>query len=201
MPLDLGERDAARRLVDELGTRSLTVDFLVNNAGLGTNGPFAATDLASQLAMIQVNVTTLVELTHRLLPGMLERRRGRILNVGSTAGFQPGPGMAIYFATKAFVNSFTEALSYELSGSGVTATVSCPGATETEFAAHAGNASSLLFKLGAADSMGVAREGYAAMMAGQAMVVHGLVNKLGVQALRVSPRALATGLAARLNRS
>jgi uncharacterized protein len=199
--LDLGERDAARRLVDELGTRSVTVDFLVNNAGLGTSGPFAATDLASQLAMIQVNVTTLVELTHRLLPGMLERRRGRILNVGSTAGFQPGPGMAIYYATKAFVNSFTEALTYELSGSGVTATVSCPGATETEFAAHAGNASSLLFKLGAADSMGVAREGYAAMMAGQTMVVHGLVNKLGVQALRVSPRALATGLAARLNRS
>jgi short-subunit dehydrogenase len=199
--LDLAERDAARRLVGELAERGIAVDFLVNNAGLGTNGPFADADLASQLAMIQVNVATLVELTHLLLPGMLERGRGRILNIGSTAGFQPGPNMAVYFASKAFVNSFTEALAYELAGTGVTATVSCPGATATEFGEVAGNGSTLLFKMGAADSMGVAREGYAAMMAGQSMVVHGLMNKLGVQALRVSPRAVVTGLAARLNRS
>lgn len=198
--LDLAERDAARRLVDELRTRGLAIDFLVNNAGLGTNGPFADADVAQQLAMVQVNVTTVVELTRLLLPDMLARKQGRILNVGSTAGFQAGPFMAVYYASKAFVNSFTEALAHELAGSGVTATVSCPGATETEFAAHAGNANSLLFKLGAADSMSVAREGYAAMMAGKPMVVHGLTNKIGVQALRVSPRSVVVGIAARLNR-
>jgi len=153
------------------------------------------------MCAIQGNVVTLVELTRLPLPDMVARGRGRILNVGSTAGFQPGPYMAIYFAAKAFVNSFTEGLAYELAGSGVTATVSCPGATATEFAGHAGNAEPWLFKLGAADSMAVAREGYAAMMAGKPMVVHGSTNKLGVQALRMSPRAAPVSLAARLNRS
>ena len=201
LPLDLGDREAPRRCVEELRARGLAIDFLVNNAGLGTNGAFAESDPAKQLEMIQVNVTTLVELTRLLLPDMIARKRGRVLNVGSTAGFQAGPFMAVYYASKAFVNSFSEALAYELDGTGVTVTVSCPGATETEFAGHAGNDSSLLFKLGAADSMSVAREGYAAMMAGRRMVVHGGGNKLGVQALRVSPRAVVIGLAARLNRS
>lgn len=201
LPLDLSDREAPRRCVDELRARGLAIDFLVNNAGLGTNGPFADADPAKQLEMIQVNVTTLVELTRLLLPDMIARKRGRILNVGSTAGFQAGPFMAVYYASKAFVNSFSEALAYELAGTGVTTTVSCPGATETEFAGHAGNDSTLLFKLGAADSMSVAREAYAAMMAGRTMVVHGFTNKLGVQALRVSPRAVVVGLAARLNRS
>ena len=201
LPLDLSDRDAPRRCVEELRARGLTIDFLVNNAGLGTNGAFGAADPAKQLEMIQVNVTSLVELTRLLVPDMLARKRGRILNVGSTAGFQPGPFMAVYYASKAFVNSFSEALAYELDGTGVSVTVSCPGATDTEFAGHAGNDSSLLFKLGAADSASVAREGYAAMMAGQRMVVHGFTNKLGVQALRVSPRAVAIGIAARLNRS
>lgn len=200
LPLDLSDRDAPRRCVDELRARGLAIDFLVNNAGLGTTGPFADADPAKQLEMIQVNVTTLVELTRLLLPDMIVRKRGRILNVGSTAGFQAGPFMAVYYASKAFVNSFSEALAYEFAGTGVTATVSCPGATETEFAGHAGNDSTLLFKLGAADSTSVAREAYAAMMAGRRMVVHGFTNKLGVQALRVSPRAVVVGLAARLNR-
>lgn len=199
--IDLAERDAASRIADELRARGIAIDYLVNNAGFGTNGPFAEADAAKQLEMIQVNVTALVELTRLLVPDMLARGSGRILNVGSTAGFQAGPYMAVYYASKAFVNSFTEALAWELAGSGVTATVSCPGATATEFAGHAGNAESLLFRIGAADSMAVAREGYAGMMAGKAMVVHGLTNKLGVQALRLSPRAIVTGIAARLNRS
>ena len=199
--VDLAERDASRRIHDELRARGVAVDFLVNNAGFGTSGPFAEADAAKQLEMIQVNVVALVELTRLLLPDMLARGRGRILNVGSTAGFQAGPFMAVYYASKAFVNSFTEGLAYELSGTGVTATVSCPGATETEFAGHAGTASSLLFKLGAADSMTVAREGYAAMMAGKTMVVHGVTNKLGVQVQRLSPRAVGVAIAARLNRS
>jgi short-subunit dehydrogenase len=198
---DLGDRAAPQRIRDELAARGVAIDFLVNNAGLGTSGPFAEADVAKQLETIQVNVTALVELTRLLLPDMLSRGQGRILNVGSTAGFQAGPFMAVYYASKAFVNSFSEALAYELSGTGVTVTVSCPGATATEFAGHAGNADSLLFKLGAADSMSVAREGYAAMMAGKRMVVHGLTNKLGVQVQRLSPRGVAVAVAARLNRS
>ena len=120
--------------------------------------------------MVQVNVTALVSLTRLFLPAMLLRKRGRILNVGSTAGFPPGPFMAVYYASKAFVNSFTEALGYELRGTGVTATVSCPGATATEFAGVAGSDRSLLFRLGAASPATVARQGYRAMMKGKPMV-------------------------------
>lgn len=197
---DLAEPGAAGRIVDEVRGRGLRVDFLVNNAGFGGTGGFADASPQRELGMIQVNVTALVELTRLLLPDMLRRGRGRVLNMGSTAGFQPGPFMATYYASKAFVNSFTEALAYELSGTGVTATLSCPGATDTEFAGHAGNANSLLFRLGAADSVSVAREAYQAMLAGRRMVVHGVTNKIGVQALRVGPRALVLALAARLNR-
>jgi hypothetical protein len=201
LAFDLADPATPERLYAAVRERQLGIDFLVNNAGFGAVGAFAEAEPRRDLEMIQVNVTALVEITRLFLPDMLARRRGHILNVGSTAGFQPGPFMATYYASKAFVNSFTEALAWELAGTGVTATVSCPGATATEFAGHAGNANSLLFKLGAADSMGVAREGYEAMKAGRRMVVHGLTNKLGVQAVRVSPRAAVLGLAARLNRS
>jgi uncharacterized protein len=197
---DLADAATPRRICDDLDGRGLAIDFLVNNAGFGATGSFAASNPEREIGMVQVNVTALVELTRRLLGGMLSRRRGRILNVGSTAGFQPGPFMATYYASKAFVNSFTEALAYELEGSGVTATLSCPGATATEFAGHAGNADSLLFRMGAADSAGVAGEAYRAMMSGDRMVIHGITNKLGVQALRLSPRAAVLGLAARLNK-
>ena len=124
---DLADPVAPRRIFEELQERRIDVEFLVNSAGFGTNGPFAASDLGRELAMVQVNATALMHLTHLFLPGMIARRSGRILNLGSTAGFQPGPGMAIYYATKAFVNSFTEALAYELRGTGVTATVSLSG--------------------------------------------------------------------------
>ena len=196
---DLAARDGASRVVEEVGRLGLQIEFLVNNAGFGTSGAFVELDLERELRMIQVNVTSLVTLTRGFLPGMVARRRGRILNVGSTAGFPPGPFMAVYYASKAFVNSFTEALSYELRGTGVTATVSCPGATATEFADVAGNSRSLLFRLGAASPATVAREGYRAMMKGRPMVVHGLRNKLTVQSLRVSPRALVRAIVASLN--
>ncbi len=196
---DLAARDGASRVVDEVGRLGLEIEFLVNNAGFGTSGAFVELDVGRELEMIQVNVAALVTLTRAFLPGMVARRRGRILNVGSTAGFPPGPFMAVYYASKAFVNSFTEALWYELRGTGVTATVSCPGATATEFAAVAGNSRSLLFRLGAASPATVARQGYRAMMNGKAMVVHGLKNKLTVQSLRISPRALARAVAASLN--
>ena len=196
---DLGALDGADKVIGEVGELGMEIDFLVNNAGFGTNGAFAELEVARELEMVQVNVTTLVALTRAFVPAMIARGRGRILNVGSTAGFQPGPFMAIYYASKAFVNSFTEALGYELRGTGVTATVSCPGATATEFAGIAGNDGTKLFQMGAARSDEVARQAYQAMLAGKPMIVHGFKNKVAVQALRVGPRATVRALAASLN--
>lgn len=197
---DLADPTAVGRVVEELDHAGLAIDFLVNNAGFGTNGAFAELPLERELDQIQVNVVALVQLTRLLLPRMLQRGSGRILNVGSTAGFQPGPGMAVYYATKAFVNHFSEALSFELEGSGVTVTASCPGATATEFSSVAGNHETKLFAMGAASADRVAREAYRAMHDGKPMIVHGLKNKLGVQSLRVAPRSMVRSLAATLNR-
>ncbi len=199
VPEDLADAASPERLVAELARRGLEIEFLVNNAGFGARGQFAALDLRRQLDMIQVNVATLVHLTGLLVPGMIARKSGRILNLGSTAGFQPGPGMAIYYATKAFVNSFTEALSFELRGTGVTATVSCPGATATEFGRVADNGRSRLFKAGAMSAPGVAAAAYRAMMAGKVSLVHGARNKLLIQSQRLAPRATVRAVAARLN--
>jgi len=200
LPSDLSLPDATPKLVAALEEKGVAIEYLVNNAGFGTNGAFSGLEVGRELEMIQLNITTLVHLTRLLLPAMLARKSGRILNLGSTAGFQPGPFMAGYYASKAFVNSFTEALWYELRGTGVTATVSCPGATATEFAAVAGLKESGLFKLGAMGAPEVAGDAYHAMMAGRRMVIHGWKNKLGVQSLRLSPRRVVLGLAASLNR-
>ncbi len=196
---DLADPIAPRRIFAELKERRIEVDFLVNSAGFGTNGPFAESDLGRQLAMVQVNATALMHLTHLFLPGMIARRNGRILNLGSTAGFQPGPGMAIYYATKAFVNSFTEALHHELRGTGVTATVSAPGAVATEFGRIAGNEESRLFHLGAASAAYVAAHAYRAMMAGKPMSLPGWRAKLGLQLLRIGSRSSVRKVTARLN--
>jgi len=201
LPADLADPGSPARIASALDAQGTSIDFLVNNAGFGTVGPVAETDCQRQLDMIQVNVLALVHLTRLLLPGMLERGRGRILNIGSTAGFQPGPGMATYFATKAFVNHWTEALAHELRGTGVTATVSCPGATESEFGALAGNDASLLFKMGAMGAEPVVRAGYGAMMAGRPLVIHGIKNRLGVESLRLAPRSVAVAMAAMINRT
>lgn len=198
---DLQQPGAAARLVAEVQRLGLEVDVLINNAGFGTTGAFVTNDAAQEVGMVNVNVTALVELTRALLPGMVARGRGRIFNIGSSAGFQPGPYMAVYYATKAFVNSFTEALSYELQGTGVTATVSCPGATATEFSQVAGNDKSPLFALGAMGAQEVALAGYRAMRAGAPLAVHGLKNKLGVFAVRLTPRGVMRAVVARLNRA
>jgi short-subunit dehydrogenase len=132
---------------------------------------------------------------------MLAKKSGRILNVGSTAGFQPGPFMAAYYASKAFVNSFSEALSYEVRGTGVTVTLSCPGATRTEFGAVAGTDASRLFQLAAMDAAAVAAHAYRAMMRGSRMAVPGLKNKVGLQSLRLSPRAAVLAMVASLNQT
>jgi short-subunit dehydrogenase len=199
---DLADRDAPARIQAAVLESGLEVDILVNNAGFGSNGAFVDLDAARELEMIQVNVNALVDLTQRFLPAMVVRGRGRILNLGSTAGFQPGPYMATYYATKAFVNSFSEALSFELKGTAVTVTLSCPGATATEFGEVAGNARSALFKLGAADATTVAREAYAAMKAGRRRVVHGFTNIAAAQVQqRLGPRAAVLAVVARLNRA
>jgi short-subunit dehydrogenase len=196
---DLADPIAPRRIFEELGERRLTPEFLVNSAGFGTSGPFAASDLGRELAMVQVNVTSLMHLTRLFVPGMIARGSGRILNLGSTAGFQAGPGMAVYYATKAFVNSFTEALGYELRGTGVTATVACPGATATEFGKVAGTEQSRLFHLGTTSPEFVARHAYRAMMAGKPMSLPGWRAKLGLQMLRIGSRGQVRGVTARLN--
>ncbi len=197
---DLNDRGAPARIAAELTSRAIEVDYLVNNAGFGTTGAFAELDVTRELEMVQVNIAALVHLTRLILPGMIARRRGRVLNMGSTAGFQPGPFMAVYYASKSFVNSFTEALATELAGTGVTATVSCPGATATEFAKVAGNGETALFKGGVMRSGEVAAHAYAAMMRGEVVVVPGLKNKFGVQSLRLAPRAAVRRVVARLNR-
>ena len=199
MAEDLADPIAPRRIFEELQERRVTVEYLVNSAGFGTSGPFAASDLGRELAMVQVNATSLMHLTHLFLPGMIARRSGRILNLGSTAGFQAGPGMATYYATKAFVNSFTEALVYELRGTGVTATVACPGATATDFGKVAGTAESRLFHLGTTSPEFVARHAYRTMMAGKPMSLPGWRAKLGLQLLRIGSRGQVRGVTARLN--
>jgi len=196
---DLADPIAPRRIFAELKERRIEVEFLVNSAGFGTHGPFAESDLGRQLAMVQVNATALMHLTHLFLPGMIARRSGRILNLGSTAGFQPGPGMSIYYATKAFVNSFTEALHHELRGTGVTATVSTPGAVATEFGRVAGNEESRLFHLGAASAGEVAAHAYRAMMAGKPISLPGWRAKLSLQLLRIGSRRTIRKVTARLN--
>jgi hypothetical protein len=198
---DLMDASAPGQIIAELARDEIEVDFLVNNAGFGDTGAFTELDSDRQLGMLKVNVVALTELTRALGPQMRARGRGRVLNIGSTAGFQPGPFMAVYYASKAYVNSFTEALAYELDGSGVTATLSCPGPTLTEFAAVAGNDKTPLFAAGAMTGARVAYQAYHAMMNGERRVVHGLANAIGVAGGRLVPSGLMLAIAARLNQN
>jgi uncharacterized protein len=187
--IDLAAHDGAASLVAQLQARGIDVDILVNNAGFGLYGPFVETALATELSMIQLNVVALTELTKRLLPGMIARRRGRIMNVASTAAFFPGPLMAVYYATKAYVLSFSEAIANELDGSGVTVTALCPGPTASGFQAAASLEESKLVagrKLPTARE--VAQDGFDAVMAGRPLVVTGWSNKLLVLTPRFFPR-------------
>ena len=191
LPVDLANPHAPAQILDELA--GATVDCLVNNAGFGLGGPFSQTSRAVELDMLQVNVTSLVELTKLFLPAMVARKTGRIMNVASTAAFQPGPLMAIYFASKAFVLSFSEAIAEELAGSGVTVTALCPGPTASDFQRRAGIENSKLVKnqsLGMMTAEEVARAGYRGMLAGKVIVIPGFLNKVGVQSLRLGPRSI-----------
>ena len=169
----------------------VSVDVLVNDAAFGARGRFATLDARRQLDMLQVNIAALTHLTRLFLPGMLERRRGAILNVGSVAGFLPGPNTAIYYATKAYVLSFTEALAAELAGTGVSVTLLAPGATATEFATVAGYPGRIK---GAMDPATVARAGHAALRAGHVLAIPGLKNRAATLAVRLLPRAVVRKL-------
>lgn len=197
---DLSHSDAGKLLQDEVAVRGLHVDLLVNNAGFGGFSEFARQDQAEIGEMIAVNVTALTDLTRRFLPAMLERGRGRVLNVASTAGFIPGPLMAVYYATKAYVLSFSEAVNEELRGSGLSVTALCPGPVDTGFQDAATlNESKLMTgvtRLAMLDVETVARIGVEAMLRGQGVAVAGVANKVQVSAFRLLPRAAAARIIA-----
>jgi short-subunit dehydrogenase len=177
------------------------VDILVNNAGLGLHGRFWETDLDKQLEIIQVNIVALTALTGRLLPGMVTRGRGRIVNVASTAAFQPGPYMAVYYATKAYVLSLSEALAAELKDTGVTVTALCPGPTTTKFQEAAGLEDTLLFRGPlVTDAASVARIGWSAAKRGKRVIIPGLANRLLKETVRFSPRRLVLAVAGRMQK-
>jgi uncharacterized protein len=193
--LDLTAPPAPQFLFDQLQREGIAVDVLVNNAGYGVLGEFAKVPLEESLGQIQLNITALTHLTKLFLGAMIERRSGKIMNVASTAGFQPGPLMAVYYATKAYVISFSEALANELAGSGVTVTCLCPGPTDTGLQARAGTENTVLFKkLRPMSAETVARHGYRGMMAGKALVISGLRNWLVAESVRFGPRKLVTAI-------
>lgn len=200
LPEDLSAPGAAQRVYQAVKTKGLQVKFLVNNAGFGSTGDFLELPLEKELEMVQLNCSTLLELSHRFGQDMRARKEGRILNIASTAGFQPGPYMATYYASKAFVVSFSEALAHELKDSGVSVTCHCPGATATQFASTAGNAESRLFQRpGVARAEDVAAHAYEAMLQGEVLSVHGLANWVAMQSVRFSPRAVLRSVVAAVN--
>jgi short-subunit dehydrogenase len=189
---DLARAEAPREISERLRSEGVNVDALVNNAGIGSYGLFAETDLRTELDLLQINVVALTHLTKLFLPAMLARRRGYVMNVASTAAFQPGPLMAVYYASKAYVLHLSEALSNETKGTGVTVTALCPGPTETGFVAAAGMEESKLFDRSAMTARDVAVEGYRGMLAGKAIVIPGVRNRLLAGSYRLAPRGLIT---------
>jgi uncharacterized protein len=201
MVTDLAQAEAPTQILGQLQHHGLKVDVLVNNAGFGAQGRFAELSLDRQLDMIQVNVTALTHLTRLLLPDMIKRGRGGILNVASTAAFQPGPYMAVYYASKAHVLSWSEALATELVGTGVVVTALCPGPTETGFADAAGMKDSLLFKMSRMSARTVAEIGHRALRQGRVVAITGYRNRMLAFCVRFSPRWMVRRIAAALNRS
>jgi uncharacterized protein len=193
--LDLAQPPAPKFLFDQLQREGIAIDILVNNAGFGAFGAFAQMPEGEILGQIDLNIRALTELTRLFLPPMMQRRRGRIMNVASTAAFQPGPLMAVYYATKAYVLSFSEAIANELRDTGVTVTCFCPGATHTDFAKRAGVENSRLFKtVGAMSAEKVALDGYRAVMEGRGLAISGAHNWLVAQSTRFAPRKLVTAI-------
>ena len=191
--IDLGQPDAAARIEGELRDKGLEPGFLVNNAGFGLMGPAADLDRAQQLAIIDLNVRALTELSLRFAASLI-RHQGGILNVASIASFMPGPGMAVYHASKAYVLSFSEALHRELGGQGVRVTALCPGPVETDFMARAGIPENHFPHLLSRSAERVAREGYDGLMRGRRVVIPGSSNKAAAWLARLLPRRLVLWL-------
>lgn len=195
MAVDLSDREAVEELCGHLA--ALELDVLINNAGFGAYGPFDEIDGALEADMIAANVTALTLITKAVLPGMVARGQGRIVNVASTAAFAPGPFAAVYSATKAYVLSLSEALAEELRDTRIRVTALCPGPTDTAFVERAGMGRTRVFKGPVASAKEVAEAGYAAMLAGRPVAVVGLANRLMTFAVRLAPRALVARLARR----
>ena len=193
--VDLAKEGAAASLIAELEGEGLSVGTLINNAGFGLGGKFADRPLDRLSEMIELNIRALTELCHAVLPGMRARGAGAILNVASTAAFQPGPNMAVYFATKAFVLSFTEALHEELKPDGVKVSCLCPGPTRTEFGEVAGFGGNGLFDRTAMNAPEVVEAGIKGLEKNRAVVVPGLVNKIGATSTRFAPRSIVRKIA------
>ena len=193
---DLAVSTTPDEVYQSIQSEMIDIDILVNNAGFGLVGNFSDQNLADQLEMLQVNITSLTHLTRLLLPEMLRRKEGRILNVASTAAYLPGPSMAVYYATKAYVLSFSQALSEELRGTGVTVTALCPGPTKTNFQERAGMTNTKLLKrMALMEARDVAEAGYRGLMNGKSVVIPGFMNKLSAQATRLAPRMLLARIA------
>jgi uncharacterized protein len=193
--LDLSKPNAAAKLMADVEAHSETVDLLVNNAGFGLIGHFAELDAKRERQMIDLNIGTLADLCRAVAPGMIERKSGGIINVASTAAFQPGPKMAVYFATKAFVLSLTEALHEELKPHGIHVTCLCPGPTRTEFGDVAGFGGNGLFDRVAMESPEVVKAGLEGLDRNKAVVVPGLVNKVTANSGRFAPRSVVRKIA------
>jgi short-subunit dehydrogenase len=199
---DLSKPDAPRLIFDQLQRENFSVSVLINNAGAGVYGAFADTELDRDLAVLRLNMESVVALTKLFLKPMLARREGKILNVASVAAYQPDPLLGIYGATKAFVLSFSAALSVELKNTGVTVTAISPGTTSTEFHKRAGLDRSGLMRHGMMKAMSprsVAEIGFRAMMAGKPIVIPGLMNRILAGLSKCSPMMLSAKVAGRLN--
>ncbi len=200
MPADLAQPGAAEALMAEVAERGLTVSTLINNAGFGLAGDIGDQPLDRILEMIQLNVVAMTTLARLVLPGMRRARGGGILNVASVAAFQPGPHLAVYYATKAYVLSFSEALHVEEKPHGIRVSALCPGPTVTEFAGVAGIGSTPLFRLWGGEALPVVRAGLAGLAANRAVVIPGALNAALVAAGRFVPRAVTRNAAAQLQR-
>lgn len=195
---DLSLTDSAKEVYDELLQNNISIDYLINNAGFGNFGLFAESDWNRQEQMINLNVLTLVHLTWLFLPQMIKRESGKIMNVASVASFSPGPTMAVYFATKAFVLSFSEAINNEVSSNGITVTALCPGSTVSGFREAASLNGNSLYTKATPSAHEVALFGYRAMMKGRAVAIHGLKNTIMANSIRFAPRSLVTKFARRV---